>query len=94
MNDERRPPRVDSLLRAFALVSQLGFTVAAGLGVGMLAGLGLGRWLGGLPGFMIGGVLIGLAGGMLAAYRLLMGFLTATNRDGQDIQDVGGRRRG
>ncbi len=94
MKDEGRPPRAGSLFRAFALVSQLGFTVAAGLAVGMLAGLGLGRWLGGRPGFMIGGVLLGLAGGLLAAYRLLMGFLTATDRDGQDIQDADGRRRG
>ncbi len=63
------------LLRGLALVTQLGFTVAAGAAVGGLAGYGLDRWLSTRPAFVIAGVLLGLAGGLLSAYRMVMGFI-------------------
>lgn len=64
-----------AITRAFALVGQLGLTVAAGGLLGTLAGYGLDRWLGTAPGFLIGGLLFGLAGGAVGAYRLIVQYL-------------------
>jgi ATP synthase protein I len=60
---------------AFALLGQVGLTVAAGLAVGMLAGWGLDRWLGTRPAFLIAGMVLGLGGGAVSAGRLLLGYL-------------------
>jgi len=64
-----------TVLRAFAIVSQLGLTVAAGAVAGALAGYGLDGWLGTSPAFVIVGLLVGIAGGAMAAYRTVMEFL-------------------
>ena len=77
--DERGPR---TLLRALALVGQLGFTVAGGAAAGVAAGWALDRWAGTRAVFKIVGILVGLAGGTLAAYRLLTGFMRdATKHD-------------
>ena len=70
---KERGPR--TLVRALALVGQLGFTVAAGVAVGTAAGWALDNWLGTRIVFKIAGMFVGLAGGALAAYRLLMDFM-------------------
>ncbi len=67
--------RQRSMLRAFALVSQLGLTVVAGGLLGGLGGYWLDRWLGTAPGFLTGGLLFGLAGGAVGAYRLIVQYL-------------------
>jgi ATP synthase protein I len=60
-------------LRALAMVSQLGFTIAAALGLGVLGGLWLDDRLGTRPVFIIIGTVVGL---LSAAYviRDLMTF--------------------
>ena len=70
---KERGPR--TLLRALALVGQLGFTIAGGVAAGVAAGWALDNWIGTRVGFKIAGMFVGLAGGGLAAYRLLMDFM-------------------
>jgi len=62
------------LLRALALVGQLGFVIAGGVGAGVGAGWALDRWADTGAVFTIVGIFVGLAGGAAAAYRLLAGF--------------------
>lgn len=71
-----------ALLRALALVSQLGFTIAGGVLAGVAAGWALDRWAGTRAVFKIAGILVGLAGGALAAYRLLAGFARGDGKHG------------
>ncbi len=81
-----------AITRAFALVGQLGLTVAAGGLLGTLAGYGLDRWLGTAPGFLIGGLLFGLAGGAVGAYRLIVQYLDSSHLRGDCRRGDRGRR--
>ena len=69
---ERGP---STLLRALALVGQLGFIVAGSVAAGIAAGWALDRWVGTRTVFKVVGIFVGLAGGVVAAYRLLSDFM-------------------
>ena len=60
------------VLRALALVGQLGLIVMAPTIVGLLLGRQLGQMWGSPTFFTIAGLLLGLAGGGRAAYRLVL----------------------
>ena len=70
MPPQRRDSQITAL-SAFALVGQVGFTVAIGVVAGVLAGRYLDRWAGTGGLLLAGAILVGLFAGLYGAYCLL-----------------------
>jgi F0F1-type ATP synthase assembly protein I len=71
-----------STLRALALATQLGFSIAASLGLGILGGLWVDERLGTRPIFLLLGMMVGLVS---AAY--MMRDLVAFERNSDEEED-------
>ncbi|MFW6189389.1 MAG: AtpZ/AtpI family protein [Planctomycetota bacterium] len=75
------------LLATLAMVTQLGFIMAASILAGFLAGLYLDRYLSTSPVFTIVLLLGGVAGGTIAAYRMIMQSLEEPGGEDQSGRD-------
>lgn len=68
----------------FALVMQLGLTMAGSFLFCFFIGLYLDRWLGTRGLFLIIGILLGIAGGGVTVYRQIQDMLKDKHRDDED----------
>lgn len=67
-------------VRALAIASQLGFTIAAALGLGVLVGLWVDDHLGTRPAFLLAGIVVGL----LSAACVIRDLMTLERGSGEE----------
>ncbi|MFO7974959.1 MAG: AtpZ/AtpI family protein [Candidatus Hydrogenedentota bacterium] len=65
------PPSQQSVLRALALVGQLGLVIAAPIVVSVIGGVYLDAWLKGRGIVLVVMIVLGVGGGIAGGYRLL-----------------------
>lgn len=72
------------ILAALAMVTQLGFIMAAAITAGLLGGMWLDAKLGTTPYLLVLCLLIGIAGGTITAYRMIMHAIQETQPENDE----------